>query len=94
MLTFDGRPMQAVADLQEIVERADAESKHTLELTRNGEPLRLEVTVEAMPEGFGRATQALGGSPNFHSDGRLGLFVMELSPEMAERLGFQEMKGC
>ena len=94
VLTFDGRPMQGVADLQEFVERSAAGSKHALELSRNGEPLKLEVTVEAMPEGFGRATQALGGSPNFHNDGRLGLFVMELSPEMAERLGFKDMKGA
>ena len=63
----------------------------TLELTRNGEPLRLGSPSRRCP-GLRPRDAGLGGSPNFHSDGRLGLFVMELSGD-GRALGFR-MKGA
>jgi serine protease Do len=94
VLSFDGRVMERVADLQEIVERSGADSKHDLKIMRDGERIDLQVTVEAMPADFGRTARVWSGSPKFHSDDQLGLTVMDLSDYMAGQLGFKGKKGA
>lgn len=94
VLSFDGQPTRRVADLQEIVERSGADSKHKLEVLRDGEPLELQVVVELMPADLGRTARALNGSPKFHVDNKLGLTVLDLNDYMAGQLGFKGKKGA
>ena len=93
ILSFDGRPTLDVADLQEIVERSGAGTKHDLKVVRDGKSLKMEVVVEAMPENLGRTARVWNGSPKFHRDEKLGVAVMDLSDYMARQLGFQGKKG-
>lgn len=94
VLSFDGQSTHRIADLQEIVERSGADSKHELKVLRDGEPLDFEIVVESMPENGGRTARAFTGSPKFHIDEQLGLTVMDLSDYMAEQLGFKGKKGA
>ncbi|MHB8898138.1 MAG: Do family serine endopeptidase [Thermoguttaceae bacterium] len=94
ILSFDGRVTRNVADLQEIVERAGAGSKHALSVLRDGKSLDLEVVVESMPADLGRTARVWNGSPKFHRDEKLGLTVMDLSDYMAGQLGFRGKKGA
>ncbi len=93
ILSFDGRSTLDVADLQEIVERSGAGSKHDLSVLRGGKSLKLEVVVETMPEDLGRTARVWNGAPKFHRDEKLGLAVMDLSDYMAGQLGFGGQKG-
>ena len=94
VLSFDSQPIGRVAELQEIVERSGADSKHKLEVMRDGEPMELQVVVELMPEDLGRRARVLKGKPTFHVDNVLGLTVMDLNDLMAGRLGFKGKKGA
>ena len=94
VLSFDGQPTSRVADLQEIVERSGANSKHKLSVMRDGEPLELQVVVEIMPENLNRPLRILKSSPEFHTDKVLGLTVMNLGDYMARQLGFEGKSGA
>lgn len=93
VLSFDGTATKRIADLQEIVERSGADSKHKLKILRDGKPLELQVVVELMPENLQRTARVLKGPLKFHTDEVLGLTVMNLGDYMAGRLGFQGKSG-
>ncbi len=93
VLSYDGQPTKRVADLQNIVERSGADSEHKLEILRDGKPLELQVVVEIMPENIGRTARVLKGLPEFYSDEKLGLTVMNLGDYMAGQLGFKGKTG-
>lgn len=94
VLSFDGHPVKRVADLQEIVERSGADSKHKIQILRDGDSMELQVVVEAMPENLGRPTRALTEAPKFYTDQKLGLTVMDLAGSMIEQLGFNGETGA
>ena len=93
IISFDNQLVGRVAELQEIVERSGAGSKHDVKVLRGKEPLELEVVVEAMPEDLGRTARVWTGAPAFHRDEKLGLTVMELNDYMAGQLGYKGKKG-
>jgi serine protease Do len=89
--SFDGHPIQNVSDLQELVERSQADSRHKIEILRDGKPLTLQVRVEAMPEDL-EASFGPRGTSEFYEDRRLGLVVIH-SDDMARRLGYRDPQG-
>ncbi len=93
IVSFDNQVVGRVAELQEIVERSGAGSKHDLKVLRDKEPLELEVVVETMPEDLGQTARVWTGAPTFHRDEKLGLTVMELNDYTAGQLGFKGKKG-
>jgi serine protease Do len=93
VLTFDDRPLHDAAELQEMVERTEPGSTHRLHIVRDGQPMDLDVGLEAMPEDFDTAARDLPESGQFES-AELGLSVMDLTPDMAESLGYQNQSGA
>lgn len=99
ILTFDGAPIRRASDLQRLVERSSADSRHRIEILRDGEPKTIQVVVAAMPDTFGEASFLEGGpefegpTEMFHSDA-LGLAAVNLSETMAEQLGLRETAGA
>ena len=86
ILTFDAQPVRSASDLQEVVERSPADSKHEVKILRTRQPKTLQVVVKAMPESFGVASQ-------LHQNRELGLTVVDLSGTMAEQLGYDPGSG-
>jgi len=93
VLSFDNRPLHDAAELQEMVERTEPGSTHQLQVVRKGKPISVDVALEAMPEDFDRAAGGLPGMGEFQSP-ELGLAVMDLTPDMAESLGYQNQSGA
>jgi serine protease Do len=97
ILSYDGRPVRSSSDLQELVERSPAGSKHELRILRDTKPMTLEVAVEVMPEDFetamSRSRFGRSGSTEFYQDPRLGLGVIELTRAWAARLGYRGVSG-
>jgi serine protease Do len=93
ILDFDGIDVNTPAQLQSVVERAEVEKPHILNVLREGEPKTLTLSLEAMPEDFGKRSSLLGSDVRFHNDAKLGIMVVELTDEMAAKYGFQDQQG-
>jgi serine protease Do len=95
ILSFDGRPIASTSDLQEIVERLEADSEHQIDILRQRKPSTVAVVVQAMPEDFSNSKppSIMGGLSSFYRDGQLGLTVMDLAEEMAKRFGYGDHSG-
>ena len=87
ILSYDGHGIQNVSDLQERVERSRAGSRHELRIVRNGKPQTLKVEVVAMPDDL-----KLSQISRFHHR-QLGLGVIDLTKDWAERLGYEGLSG-
>jgi serine protease Do len=99
ILTFDDHKIGTTADLQELVERSPAGSQHELRIQRDGKPLTLQVLLKEMPTDFERAMTesergGLLGSSEFYQNRQLGLVAIDLSDEMADRLGYKGLSGA
>jgi len=92
ILRFDNRPIRSPSDLQQVVERCEPDTRHKMDILRDRKPMALTVVVKAMPEEYG--TAARGPRGEFYQDRRLGLVVIELTPTMADQLGFGERAGA
>ncbi len=98
ILAFDGREIGTTADLQEFVERSPAGSRHELRIQRDGKARTLEVLLEKMPTDFELAMsrserEGVLASSEFYHNRQLGLVAIDLSDEMAERLGYEGVSG-
>jgi serine protease Do len=94
---FDGRPIASPADLQRMVERLPAGSRHTAQLLRGGRRVTAEVVLDGFPVQVADRRPERGSRrpedlplPQQES---LGLQVDELSPEIARQLGFESYEG-
>lgn len=94
ILTLDGRPVNSAAGLQEIVERLPPGSKHELRVVRSGQPTAVPIIAQAMPERFGTTASGQDKGVLAYQDGRLGLTATDLTPGMAEQLGFRPGTGA
>jgi serine protease Do len=95
ILSFAGQAVGTPRQLQEVVERAPIGSKQTLEVWRDGKPLTISVTMQALPQDFTAKGRQPGRGPagtTFES-AELGLAVTEMSEQMAERLGYKGFSG-
>lgn len=100
ILSFDGQPVANPRELQEAVERTAPGSKHRVEALRDGQTIRLDVVVQALPGDFGLASRGRGlGEEEAESptggyrSKELGLEVGPLADDVAEKLGFEKNSG-
>jgi serine protease Do len=98
ILTFDGSKISTAADLQELVERSAAGSRHELRIRRDGKTQTVQVVLKQMRPDFERAMmdseeEARLSAAGFHQNRQLGLVVAELSDEIAKQLGFEGVSG-
>jgi serine protease Do len=92
IVRFSGQAVANPRELQNLVERAEIGSPQTVIVVRDGKRITLNVTVREQPEDFDLAAEGAhhGGSSTFD---KLGLDVATLTPEVAEQLGVEGVKG-
>ena len=54
IVEFAGTPVRDIRDLQGFVEQKQVGSRHSVKIIRNGQPERVEVTVQGLPEKISR----------------------------------------
>jgi serine protease Do len=94
-----GKPVKDSKDLQRLVAGLPLGKPVDITVVREGKEKGLQVTVENQPEEFGNARVPVPRSPkreqNPTSLGKLGAEVIDLTPDMAEQLGYKEQaKGA
>jgi serine protease Do len=90
VLEFAGQTVRDSTHLQSIVERLTAGQSYPMTVLRDGRRQQLSVTLEEMPDDFGRTIARRDGSsgraPSTESFDELGLELTDLTPELAEQL--------
>lgn len=98
ILKIDGRSIDSPSDLQEFVERLDVESKHRVQIVRQGKPETLLVGIKTMPTEFSTSVES-GGTPRkpsiptIYRNLDLGLVATDLTPELANQYGYSGQSG-
>ena len=96
IISYDGRKVQTAPDLQGLVERSPADSRHELQIIRDGKPRTLDVVVKTMTKDFETTMERArgrSGTSQFYADRQLGITVIELTRAFAERLGYRGLSG-
>jgi serine protease Do len=100
ILSYEGKKVFRPQQLQEVVERSLMGSKHQVEILRNSNKIMLQVEVQALPVKLASDTApALGREKNkergssFTSE-ELGVDVSDLTPEIARKLGLDDVSGA
>ena len=87
ILKFDGKPINASADLPRLVAATKPGTRSTLQVWRKGTTRDIAVTVgEMVDEKTAANRQGRGAKPPEHQANRLGLVVSELSVEQKREL--------
>ncbi|MBE0583371.1 MAG: DegQ family serine endoprotease [Desulfofustis sp.] len=85
---LNGLELKDVADLRNRIALTIPGTMVTLQVIRNGDPMEVEVEIAEQPSDFGLAQRGSDGVL-----GSFGLVVQELTPELAEQLGYQNRQG-
>jgi len=94
ILEFDGRKVNSPSELQSVVERSDVDKKHEVTILRDKNTMKLPIKVAIMPEGLRSGSQTLlGGQAQFYYDKKLGLTLLKMSLENANRYGYEGLEG-
>lgn len=88
IVELNGIKMQDVNDLRNRIALIIPDTKAELTIIRNGREKAIDVTIGEQPDDFGRAAQPAGD----FSEG-FGLSFQELTPELAEQLGYEGETG-
>lgn len=99
VVSFDGRRIKVTSDLQELVERSQADSSHQLKIIRNGKTSTVNVLVKSMPEDFELAMERSRfggrmGTSEFYRHQQLGMTVIEMTDAFAAQLGYEGLGGA
>lgn len=86
VLKFDGKPVNASADLPRLVAATKPGSKVTVQVWSKGNTQDLAVTIGEMPEEKSAVRGPRAGKPAERTTNRLGLVVSELTPEQRREL--------
>lgn len=86
VLKFDGKPVNASADLPRLVAATRPGSKVAVQVWSKGNTQELAVTIGEMPEEKAAARSPRAAKPAERSANRLGLVVSELTPEQRRDL--------
>lgn len=101
ILDFAGTPVHTPRELQEVVERAELNSKQPARVIRDGKPLTINIVAKALPQNFGRAMRNAPGQepesepeqPKTFEHDKLGFETSDLNDAQAKQLGFDGYKG-
>jgi serine protease Do len=91
--TLNGKPVRNGHDLQTLIARQAVGKAVKLELLRDGQTKTLQVTIEEQPRQYGTprvpAPRRLEREPDGVGINKIGVEVVDLSEEMADRLGYK-----
>lgn len=101
ILDFAGTPVHSPRELQEVVERAELNSKQPARVIRDGKPMTISIVAKALPTNFGRAMRNAPGEepeakpeqPKTFEHDKLGFETSDLNEAQAKQLGFEGYKG-
>jgi serine protease Do len=82
IVRFAGKEVEGPRELQELVERSPLDTTQPLEVLREGERLKLEVKLQALPDRIASATSR-----------KLGFQVAEMTEQAAQRLNLRQSTG-
>ncbi len=90
IVQLDGTEIEDTQDLRNRIAQTIPGTAVTIGIIRDGKPVDLEVTIGEQPSDFGVA--GIGGAgPNPLAS--FGLVVQELTPDLAEQLGYKDRQG-
>jgi serine protease Do len=94
ILTLAGKPVADGKELQGIVARLPVGKPAPVAILREGQPKTLQVTIEEQPQDYGTVRQPAprgpGRAPQSVVIGRIGVEAVDLTPELADNLGFKD----
>jgi serine protease Do len=94
ILSLDGKTIKDGRELQLVVASLPLGKPVAVNLVRDGKPLSLEVTVEEQPQTFGTSRVPVPRMPRDELDtislDKVGLEVADLTPGLANGLGYKE----
>jgi serine protease Do len=95
IVSLGGEQIDGPAALQNTVERLKIGRKYDVVVLRGGERKTLGVTFREMPQDYSRRSAVLPGDSEDAPESfeELGFEVQELTPELAEKLGFEAAGG-
>ncbi len=98
IVRFAGRPVNSPVELQHTVEQCPIDSKHQVQVRRDGKPMTLRVTLKPMPGdsetgSMSPEDQEPTGPRSLYTSKDLGLSVTNLIPDVAEQLGYENFQG-
>ena len=92
VLEINGKKVHDSTELKSIIGRTSPGTKVDLLVLRSGDKKRLKVELEALTEAALASNEAESDDAQV-DPGKLGLAVTELTSELANRLGYEEMEG-
>ncbi|MBL8792572.1 MAG: PDZ domain-containing protein, partial [Planctomycetia bacterium] len=97
--TIAGKPVKDSKDLRRIVAELPIGKPVDIAIVRDGKPQTLQVTIENQPENFGTTRVPLPRTPKKEPAStnvdKVGVQVTDLTPELAQQLGYKEQaKGA
>ena len=94
ILEFNGHQVNSPTQLQSTVERSDMEAEHEVTVYRDHEVITLPIKVAVLPRDFAETGgNLLGGQAGSYRDRQLGLSVITLVPDAAEKYNYQGFEG-
>lgn len=90
ILKLNGNTLTDVADLRNRVALLAPKSVAKLDIIRNGKSQTIEVTIGERPGDLSQVAKKESGKSSLE---QFGLAFQELTPELAERLGYKEKEG-
>lgn len=96
IVNFNGTPAKDRPALQEYVETLEPGKTYVAEVLRDGETVKLDVTLEARgSEAYSSVTPRKGNAEKTEKPvAKLGFTAQTLTPEIAEELGLGDAKGA
>jgi serine protease Do len=97
--TLAGKPVKDGHELQSIVSGLPLGQPANVTVLRDGKPLTLSVTIEEQPSDYGTVRVQAPQAPRTEEEtvpvDKIGVEVVDLTPQMAEQLGYaEETKGA
>jgi serine protease Do len=95
---INGKAVKEGRVLQTVVAGLPLHKAVPVKVVREGRPETVQVTIEEQPEEFGTQTKPVKRTPKTEPDtvkmDKLGLEVGDLTPELAEELGYKKARGA
>ena len=94
ILAFNDHPVNSPTQLQSTVERSDLEAEHEVTVFRDNAILKLPIKVAVMPQNMYETTgNLLESQAASYRDRQLGLSVITLTPDAADKYNYQGLEG-